>query len=562
MGSALLNQILRDETATEAHAPLEGSSESLRLQVAERLAAHRNRRRGAQADAAGAGPLSQAAPAAEGSHKSRIAATVAERYAQAQSYRAFLAAEAERALQQARAAAEIAARNARAVAAAREQLLETLAREEMVHTAAARPEHAAAGGDYTAGTDAMLWPELEAPHTAAAPDSALQSREPEAPGPARTNPKSRAQRGNDGGGSGSTPAPDVQTSQDALQLYGTAQQGGAMRVVLYEELPSSTRPQPAGAPPGSAGRRQANRDRPARHSPEDAEALALDEEISFRQAPVFEEPAGPPMALPANLLEFPRQLVASRKARPRYAEGPLREEDRTTPERGQLRIFEVDTAQISTTPDSAHPVEAAMAQWTSLWLDTPSGAGSPASAAHAAGSLAHPMAVPDELPYVAAAVRPQTALLSRRALSAAIDAGVIGASALAFGASFAAITGHIANPEAGWSVQALLAGAAGAVQGLPLTSGLVAASASIGLLAIAYQLLFFTFSESTPGMRLTRIAFCTFADGNPTRRAMRLRMLALVLSTVTLGLGHLWALLDEDGLTWQDLISRMYPRSY
>ena len=56
------------------------------------------------------------------------------------------------------------------------------------------------------------------------------------------------------------------------------------------------------------------------------------------------------MPLPANLIEFPRQLVASRKARPRYAEGPLRDESPATPADCQLRIFEVDPAQISTHP--------------------------------------------------------------------------------------------------------------------------------------------------------------------------------------------------------------------
>ena len=98
---------------------------------------------------------------------------------------------------------------------------------------------------------------------------------------------------------------------------------------------------------GSAGRanRQVERN--------DDEARALDEEIAFRRAPVFEEPAGPPMPLPANLIEFPRQLVASRKARPRYAEGPLRDESLDAVGDGQLRIFEVDPAQISTQPDAA-----------------------------------------------------------------------------------------------------------------------------------------------------------------------------------------------------------------
>ncbi len=69
-------------------------------------------------------------------------------------------------------------------------------------------------------------------------------------------------------------------------------------------------------------------------------------------------------------------------------------------------------------------------------------------------------------------------------------------------------------------------------------------------------------SEATPGMRYARIALCTFADDNPTRAAMRRRILATVLAACPLGIGFLWAWLDEDGLGWHDRISRMYQRSY
>ncbi|MGO4211284.1 hypothetical protein AB4043_10730 [Terriglobus sp. YAF25] len=63
------------------------------------------------------------------------------------------------------------------------------------------------------------------------------------------------------------------------------------------------------------------------------------------------EPSSEPIApLSANLIEFPRQLVASKKARPRLAEGPLRED---APEPPQLRIFEVTAEQIATTPEPA-----------------------------------------------------------------------------------------------------------------------------------------------------------------------------------------------------------------
>jgi uncharacterized RDD family membrane protein YckC len=79
---------------------------------------------------------------------------------------------------------------------------------------------------------------------------------------------------------------------------------------------------------------------------------------------------------------------------------------------------------------------------------------------------------------------------------------------------------------------------------------------------LLYQLLFFTFSEATPGMRYARIGLCTFSDDNPTRRAMRRRIFAAVLAACPLGIGFLWAWLDEDGLGWHDRISRMYQRSY
>ncbi len=72
----------------------------------------------------------------------------------------------------------------------------------------------------------------------------------------------------------------------------------------------------------------------------------------------------PPIDIPANLIEFPRQLVAPRKARPRLAEGPLREEADETPEAAQLRIFEVEANQISTAP----AVESVAPEWSSILL--------------------------------------------------------------------------------------------------------------------------------------------------------------------------------------------------
>ena len=53
------------------------------------------------------------------------------------------------------------------------------------------------------------------------------------------------------------------------------------------------------------------------------------------------------MPLAANLIEFPRELVAARKVRPRLAEGPLRDAE---PQAGQLRIFEVEPESIDHRP--------------------------------------------------------------------------------------------------------------------------------------------------------------------------------------------------------------------
>jgi uncharacterized RDD family membrane protein YckC len=92
------------------------------------------------------------------------------------------------------------------------------------------------------------------------------------------------------------------------------------------------------------------------------------------------------------------------------------------------------------------------------------------------------------------------------------------------------------------------------------------AAAAAGALLVAffalYQWLFFTYADGTPGMRYAKIALCTFEDENPTRQAMRGRIAALLLSALPAGLGFLWALFDDDRMTWHDRISRTYQRSY
>jgi uncharacterized RDD family membrane protein YckC len=154
------------------------------------------------------------------------------------------------------------------------------------------------------------------------------------------------------------------------------------------------------------------------------------------------------------------------------------------------------------------------------------------------------------------------AALSRRALAGCIDLALLLAGAGVFAAAFAAAVGHMASPSAGWGAAELLQSAAESASGTTLQAGAGAAVAVLASLAAAYQLLCFAFSDATPGMRFARIGLCTFTDENPTRGAIRMRLFALAFSVLTLGLGLGWALVDEDRLTWHDLLSRMYQRSY
>ena len=538
MGSALLDTtIAATAEAAGENSSAAGSSgagagrpgqETLRLQVAERLAAHRNRRARNQTTTENASQASRTAD----SRSARIAATVAERYAKSQSYRAFLAAEAERAVQQAQAAAAVAALNAQAVAAAQQKLLDAFDEE----TPEPEQKHAPQAGFQTSEIpqqfteELSFWPEIEP----ADPAHAIR-REAKVPAvPRRVAAKSPT-------AVPQAPAP-VETP------------AAGFTVRLYEDAASRAHLAPGAAYTGISGcRQQIERN--------EDEARALDEEIAFRQSPVFEEPAGPPMALPANLIEFPRQLVASRKARPRYAEGPLREEANPAPGDGQLRIFEVDPAQISTVPEP-EATEETTAQWTSIWLDGPAAA--PRTEADASHLGVYAPDTSEETDGFADGL-PDIASVGRRFAATAVDACVIGLGATAFAAAFV----EIAHPGA--QLRAL--GSAGTVL-LELAGRLPAAPGAdprlwLGALVVTglflyllYQALFFSLSQATPGMRLARIALCTFDDNNPTHKKMRRRIVAVMLSACSLGLGFLWIALDEERLGWHDRISRMYQRSY
>lgn len=551
MRSAELLQLPLDQDtglagdAVERSADAAVSPRHLQQQAADRLAAHRLRRGHAQAGLAivqpGAQPAVQPAEdaARPASRSARIASAVAERYARSQSYRDFLAAEAQRAIDEANAAAEIAARSAEAVTAIQQKLiadLESEAQSEseaLLHAEAATPAPATAE---PSAYDPYLWPDA-----AIRPTQPTHTSRPAAA--LREKPKAVQQSAPAAEPAPCTdPAEDLfaatgnQTSQSAANYSAEAAPSAGLSVRLYGQVETPLAGQSlAAALPASEARHAAVLD--------EEESLALDEEIAFRHTPVFDDPPAPIVPIPGNLLEFPRQLVAARKARPRLAEGPLRPaaegdfEPVAQPAEtvAQLRIFEVDPSQISPAP----PVESLLPEWSSIHLDAPAEA--PAALPDLAlDATAAEQASPEAASLPDAPVVLYTAPIGLRVMAAGVDLCLVSIAALGLIAVAALVSGTVPV-------------------GIPAVVSVVGI---VALLFVLYQVLFFTFSDCTPGMRYARIGLCTFTDENPTRRAMRARIPALILSACPAALGLLWIWLDQDHLAFHDRITRMYQRSY
>ena len=466
-----------------------GTASDLKQQVAERLAAHRSRRN----RQTGPALVTETAPKPARKKSNSIAAAVAERYAQSQSYRDFLAAEAERAIEQANlaaqeaeAAAQVAARSAQAILFAQEQLLDELENwnpapiQQVSRTQFDYPQ---------TETRTRTGPQSGSDHQTHATSREFFDTLTTEPVVSR--------------------AP-VEHSHVAARRVVVAPSDLTVR--LYEDL-GVRQPQPG------ALHRSDMPSNPTLNPIDPDESYALDEEIEFRQAPVFEEPSGPPIPIPANLIEFPRQLVAARKARPRIAEGPLRDEAEAAAS-AQLRIFEVEPSLIATVP--AAETETTAPVWSSILLDTP--------------PVIHVAVEPEPQVFPPLQVAP----MNLRLMAGMVDLCAVGTTFLV-GLTVFALWANV-----------LPTGFTAAAIGVPTFTAFFA----------LYNLLFFTFSEATPGMRYARIGLCTFEDENPTRSQMRRRIVAVIAAALPLGLGFAWVWFDGEGLGWHDRLSRMYQRHY
>jgi hypothetical protein len=298
------------------------------------------------------------------------------------------------------------------------------------------------------------------------------------------------------------------------------------------------------------------------------ELQELNEEIAFRLDPEFHEHLLEPQPIQANIIEFPRQLVAAKKARPRLAEGPMRG-DGPEPAFGgeapavgpassasgsQLRIFEVEREvepeavvaapePVVTVFDQPELAEGESPEWQRLILDArPEEDEAPSWVPAPVPEL--PSAMKARLEAQAAGkVELYVAPAELRLMSAVVDGICLAAGFLLFATVAAATAGHALHRVA-----------------LPLLGG--SAAAVFVLLFAIYQTLFFSLGRSTPGMYYADLVFRSVRDTEPTVAQLRKRVWGNLVAAAPLGLGYLWAVLDSDGLGWQDRLSGVYLKEF
>src|SRR3954454_11291530 len=83
-------------------------------------------------------------------------------------------------------------------------------------------------------------------------------------------------------------------------------------------------------------------------------------------------------------------------------------------------------------------------------------------------------------------------------------------------------------------------------------------AAVLPVLGLAYALTWAFAGADTPGMQATRLKVLTFEGFRPEKRQRIFRVLGSALS-LGIVIGVMWSMVDEEGLGWQDHISRTFP---
>jgi uncharacterized RDD family membrane protein YckC len=84
--------------------------------------------------------------------------------------------------------------------------------------------------------------------------------------------------------------------------------------------------------------------------------------------------------------------------------------------------------------------------------------------------------------------------------------------------------------------------------------------AAAGIFWLVFQYIFLVYRRATPGMNFAGLELCTFEGKATTMFERQCRAAASALSGFSMGLGYLWALVDEDRVGWHDRISRTHVR--
>jgi uncharacterized RDD family membrane protein YckC len=82
---------------------------------------------------------------------------------------------------------------------------------------------------------------------------------------------------------------------------------------------------------------------------------------------------------------------------------------------------------------------------------------------------------------------------------------------------------------------------------------------ALALVSMLYGLIWAIAGRETAGMRLTDLQLITFDGFQLDPRSRALRFASTWLSFCSGGLGLLWAVADEENLTWHDHISKTFP---
>lgn len=97
---------------------------------------------------------------------------------------------------------------------------------------------------------------------------------------------------------------------------------------------------------------------------------------------------------------------------------------------------------------------------------------------------------------------------------------------------------------------------------VPSAKAVLPYAATIAALGFFYHLFWCVLGRESAGMRCLGLRVLTFDGHLPTWQQRVGRLVLTCLDVTAAGLGLVWALIDEEGLTWHDHLSKTFPAEY